>query len=50
MAARAYGIPAAGAEPDFAALARKYPELRAHVRLGASGRGSIDFTDSEAAR
>ncbi len=37
-------------EPDFAALARKYPDLRKHVRLSAAGRGSIDFTDFEAAR
>ena len=49
VGARARSHPAAS-EPDFVALARKHPELRAHVRLGAGGRGSIDFTDFEAAR
>lgn len=38
------------AEPDFAELARQYPDLREHVHIGRSGRGSIDFTNFEAAR
>lgn len=37
-------------EPDFAALAQRYPELRPYVRVGRNGRGSIDFTVFEAAR
>ena len=41
---------AADAEPDFAKLAGSYPELRPYVRVGRNGRGSIDFTDFEAAR
>ena len=48
LGARIRAAPAG--EPDFAALAQKYPSLRKHVRLGAAGRGSIDFTDFEAAR
>ncbi len=37
-------------EPDFAQLAGRYPELSPHVKVGPSGRGSIDFTNFEAAR
>jgi len=37
-------------EPDFAQLARRYPELAPFVRIGPGGRGSIDFTNFEAAR
>ena len=46
---RAQGTAAEG-EPDFAALAQKYPELRPYVRVGRNRRGSIDFTNFEAAR
>ncbi len=37
-------------KPDFAQLARRYPELEPHVTVGPSGRGSIDFRCFEAAR
>ena len=38
------------AEPDFLALAERYPDLAPHVRLGQQGRGVIDFKSFEAAR
>ena len=38
------------AEPDFLALAAKYPDLAPHVLLRQPGRGAIDFTNFEAAR
>jgi hypothetical protein len=41
---------ASTSEPDFAELAELYPDLRKYVRIGRSGRGSIDFTDPQAAR
>ena len=37
-------------EPDFAALAQRFPALRPYVRGAPGGRGKIDFTDSAAAR
>ena len=38
------------AEPDFLALAERYPDLAPHVRPGQQGRGVIDFKNFEAAR
>ena len=40
----------ANAEPDFMALAKKYPDLAPYVRPNRQGRGVIDFTDFQAAR
>lgn len=40
----------ADAEPDFAALAARFPALRPYVTGAPGGRGRIDFTDSSAAK
>ena len=40
----------ADAEPDFAALAARFPALRPYVTGAPGGRGRIDFTDSAAAK
>ena len=40
----------ADAEPDFAALAARFPALRPYVTGEPGGRGRIDFTDSAATR
>lgn len=37
-------------EPDFAALAQRFPALRPYVRAVPGGRGKIDFMDSAATR
>lgn len=40
----------ADAEPDFAALAARFPALRPYVTGAPGGRGRIDFSDSAAAK
>eukprot|EP00891_Asterochloris_glomerata_P009454 jgi/Astpho2/9454/e_gw1.00145.65.1_t len=35
-------------EPDFAALSTAYPALGPHVTIGASGRGTVNFSDPKA--